>query len=101
MHPQLTGCGNHGDGRPGVEGGQHAEQAAGVLLQAVVHLHVVSVTRPVQLEVREPEDDLEERAEAVSGRGSGKAPPPRGPTADATFLWSPVSISQVQLLPGG
>ena len=58
MDAQLTGGGNHGDRRPGVEGGQNAQQAARVLLQTVVHLHVISVPRPVQLKVHEPQDHL-------------------------------------------
>ncbi|KAF3833404.1 hypothetical protein F7725_024608 [Dissostichus mawsoni] len=79
---QLSRGGNHGNRCPGVEGGQNAQQAARVLLQTVVHLHVISVPRPVQLKVREPQDHLGGRGvsegagelvQAAGGEGEGES----------------------------
>ncbi|TNN36746.1 hypothetical protein EYF80_053083 [Liparis tanakae] len=64
VNSQLPGGGNHSDRRSGVEGGQHPEEAARVLLQAVIDLDVVAVTRPVQFKVSEPQDDLQRRKDA-------------------------------------
>lgn len=67
MDPELTGGRHHGDRRSGVEGRQHPQESTGVLLQAVVDLHVVAVARPVELKVREPQDDLRGEREDVGG----------------------------------
>lgn len=67
VDPEASGARHHRHWSSGVKGRQQTQQPPRVLLQTVIHLHIVTIAGSIQLEVTEPQDDLGEKSRKVRG----------------------------------
>lgn len=70
VDPEASGARHHRHWSPGIKGRQQAQQPPRVLLQTIIHLHVVAIAGSIQLEVTEPQDHLGERSREIRGQRS-------------------------------